>query len=172
MGLPATIQDVAPHPVATTKNGSARSLSDWEDSARTFTTEELETFAALRDSVSPLAPLYIETWLKTGNHVVAAQLLDMSPATPRHWKRNHPHYKALNDFYTDEIRDRWMAVAQARALGGFTDRMYGKDGELVGTRIRQDPNFLKATLGAIDPERWGKDQDAGGITINIVDTRE
>ena len=54
------------------------------------------------------------------------------------------------------------------------ERIYDKHGNLAGRKIKQDPSFLRAMLGAQDPERWGSrgERDGNNITVVIIDKAE
>ena len=59
------------------------------------------------------------------------------------------------------------------ALHGFEERIYDKHGNLAGRKIKQDPSFLRAMLGAQDPENWGaRGERDGNITVVIMDVAE
>lgn len=169
MGLPTASSAGALGPAAT---GSSRTLADWEPHPRVIPDDESEYIREVSKDVAPNAALYVETYLRTGNHSAASAILGMSPSTSRYWRRQHPEYSALFEHYGEEIRDRWNAVAQAKAMEGFQEWMYDGKGELKGTRTRQDPAFVRAVLGSIDPDRWGKEDKAQSITVNVVQVAE
>jgi len=163
MGLPAKARTTN---VLGPALAQGRTLADWEPHPRVIPDEERAAIEEACKDVAPLAALYVETWLRAGNHSAAAAILGISPATPTSWRRKHPPYQAIFDAYSEEIRDRWNAVAQHKGMTGFRDWMYDGKGVLKGTRVREDPGFLGKVLGSIDPDRWGRDQ--GGQTINIT----
>ena len=150
----------------------AQSLDDWEPYPYEPTEEDFTLFDSMAH-VSPHAPSYLLAYARTGLNTEACRRIGISDSLPRYWKRRHPDFADLIKDLKEGVRDRWTAVGQRKALEGFRDEMYNADGDLVGVKIREDPGFLKATLGAVDPDRWGKARDTGQIiNINIVDVNE
>ena len=150
----------------------ARTLDDWEPYPYEPTDDDFAHFNSMAH-ISPHAPAYLMAFARTGLNTEACRRIGISDSLPRYWKRTHPDFAALIEDLKEGVRDRWTAVGMRKALDGFRDEMYNADGDLVGVKIREDPSFLKAVLGAVDPERWGKTRDSNqDITIVIVDTDE
>lgn len=150
----------------------ARTLADWEPHPRVIPEGELAAIAEVCKDISPQAAIWLETYIRTGNQAAAAAIIGISPSTARAWRHRHPPLQALVDGYQEEIRDRWNAVAQHKGMEGFQEWMYNKDGDPAGSRVRQDPGFVRALLGSIDPERWGKDERAQTIVVNVLQSQE
>ena len=153
---------------ATTRPDSkaARTLADWEQVPRVITPEEEEVLDAV--TVSPIAPIYLRAYIASGNSAFACSVVGIGLSTPRAWKRRDAHFAAVWADIKDEVRERWNGVAEYRALHGFEERVFDKHGELVARKVRQDPSFLRAMLGAQDPENWGRrgERDSN-ITITV-----
>ena len=150
---------------------TARTLADWEPTLRVITEEEDELFDSV--TVSPSAPAYLRAYTKTGNSVAACSIVGISPSTPRAWKRRDPHFAAIRTDIKEEVVERWNAVCEYRAGKGFEERIYDGDGKLIARKVRQDPSFLRAMMGAQDPENWGTRGDReSNITVVIVDVAE
>ena len=98
---------------------------------------------------------------------MACAAIGIDPSTPRQWKRKDPHFAAILEGIRQEVVERWQTVAEYRALYGFEERIYDKHGNLAGRKIKQDPSFLRAMLGALDPEHWGRRGDTDQV-VNIV----
>ena len=149
----------------------ARTLADWELVPRVITLEDEELFDSC--TVSPRAPTYLRELVIYGNSIYACAEMGINPATPRSWKRRCSHFAEILETLRIEIVERWNALAQDRALTGFEERMYDKHNNLIGKRVRQSDSFLRAMMGAQDPENWGR-EGASGTSINIViqDVRE
>ena len=149
----------------------ARTLADWEPTPRVITPEEEESLDSV--TVSPMAPAYLRALIATGNSIVACSAIGIDPSTPRKWKARDAHFAAILADIRQEIKERWNAVAEYRALHGFEERIYDKHGNLAGRKIKQDPSFLRAMLGAQDPENWGsRGERDGNLTIVIMDVAE
>ncbi len=150
---------------------TARTLANWEPTPRVITEEEDELFDSV--TVSPSAPAYLRAYTKTGNSVAACSIVGISPSTPRAWKRRDPHFAAIRTDIKEEVVERWNAVCEYRAGKGFEERIYDGDGKLIARKVRQDPSFLRAMMGAQDPENWGTRGDReSNITVVIVDVAE
>ena len=150
----------------------AQTLEDWEPYPYEPTEEDLRIFDSMAH-VSPHAPGYLLAFARTGLNTEACRRIGISDSLPRYWKRRHPDLAAMLEDLKEGVRDRWTALGQRKALEGFRDEIYNADGDLVGVKIREDPSFLKSTLGAVDPERWGKSRETSqNIIVNIVDVRE
>ena len=170
MGLPAkapTTNVMGPR-----LTGQARTLADWEPHRRIIPPEEAAAIEAACKEVAPLAATYLQAWIKTGNHVAASEILGISPSAARYWRSRNPSYQALFDAYTPEITERWLTVAQQKGVEGFRDWTFDAEGQLKGSRLREDPGFLRALLGAIDPERWGRDERSPSIVVNVLQAVE
>ena len=163
---------VAKPEVGKTEVTPARTLADYELAPRELTEEEEELFDTFA-TLSPNAPTYLRALVKYGNSYFATAEIGIGPSVPRQWKARSPEFATIFATIKIEIAERWNAVAHNKALGGFEDRMYDKDDNLVGRRVRQDPTFLRAMLGSKDPENWGKEGASGlNITVVIVDAHE
>ena len=150
---------------------TARTLANWEPTPRVITEEEDELFDSV--TVSPMAPAYLRALIATGNSIVACAAIGIDPSTPRKWKARDAHFAAILADIRQEIKERWNAVAEYRVLHGFEERIYDKHGNLAGRKIKQDPSFLRAMLGAQDPENWGsRGERDGNIRIVIMDVAE
>ncbi len=150
----------------TARPETARTLANWEPTPRVITAEEEELFDSV--TVSPIAPAYLRALIATGNSIVACAAIGIDPSTPRKWKARDAHFAAIYADIRQEIKERWNAVAEYRALHGFEERIYDKHGYLAGRKIKQDPSFLRAMLGAQDPEHWGVRGERRDTTINVV----
>ena len=149
----------------------ARTLAGWEPTPRVITQEEEELLDSV--TVSPMAPVYLRALIATGNSIVACAAVGIDPSTPRKWKRRDAQFAAILADIHEEVVERWNAVAEYRALHGFEERIYDKHGNLAGRKIKQDPSFLRAMLGAQDPEHWGaRSERDSKITIVIMDVDE
>ena len=144
---------------------TARTLAAWEPTKRVISSAEEATLDAV--TVSPMAPAYLRALITLGNNVVACAAIGIDPSTPRQWKRKDPHFTAILEGIRQEVVERWQAVAEYRALYGFEERIYDKHGNLAGRKIKQDPSFLRAMLGALDPEHWGRRGETDQV-VNIV----
>ena len=167
----APVAEGEPTAVATSGNGagpeSARTLADWEPTLRVITEEEGDLLDSV--TVSTQAPIYLRALIATGNSIVACSAIGIDPSTPRKWKRRDTHFAAILADIREEIKERWNAVAEYRALHGFEERIYDKHGNLAGRKIKQDPSFLRAMLGAQDPEHWGsRGERDGNVTITVM----
>ena len=158
-------------PEGTQQPETARTLADWEPTPRVITPEEEELLDSV--TVSPVAPVYLRELIATGNSIVACAAVGIDPSTPRKWKRRDAHFAAILADIREEIVERWNGLAEHRALRGFEERIYDKHGNLAGRKIKQDPSFLRAMLGAQDPEHWGaRSERDSKITIVIMDVDE
>lgn len=167
MGAPATMA------LGKALTAEARTLADWEPHPRIIPPEESAAIAEVCKGISPVAAMWVETYIRTGNQAAAASIVGISPHTPKGWRNRHPHLQTIIDSYQEEIRERWNAVAQQKGMQGFNEWQYGADGvTLKGRRVREDPGFVRALLGSIDPERWGKDERAPSIVVNVLQSVE
>ena len=157
---------------AKTVGYQARSLEDWEP----VPYEPAEEDQALFDSmvhVSPLAPAYLLAYARTGISAEACRRIGISESLPRQWKRRRPDFATMMEELKEGVRDRWNALARRKALEGFEERLYNANGELVGRKVREDPSFLKAVLGSLDADSWGRAGEGGqSVTVNVLQMQE
>ncbi len=150
----------------------ARSLEDWEPVPYEPAEEDHALFASM-GHVSPFAPAYLLAYARTGISAEACRRIGISESLPRVWKVRHPEFAQIQEDLKEGIRDRWNALARRKALEGFSERLYNAKGELVGRKIREDPSFLKAVLGSLDAENWGRAGESGqNITIQVLQVSE
>jgi len=159
--------------LARVKAGDMKSatLADFEDPPRELLPEEREIIAGLRE-ISPFAPAYLTAWIYLGVKSKAAQAAGISSATVRTWTKRSDVWRQVEEFYAQEIRDRWNAIAQARGLVGFKEEVYDKEGNLKHTRVRQDPSFLARLMTSIDREGWREDPKGQPVEIVIIQRNE
>jgi hypothetical protein len=150
----------------------ARSLDEWEPVPYEPTEEDQALFDSM-GHVSPLAPAYLLAFARTGISAEACRRVGISESLPRVWKLRHPEFAQIQEDLKEGIRDRWNALARQKALGGFEERPCNASGELVGRKVREDPSFLKAVLGSLEPENWGRAGESGqSITIQVLQMSE
>jgi hypothetical protein len=150
----------------------ARSLDAWEPVPYEPAEEDKALFGSM-GHVSPLAPAYLLAYARTGISAEACRRIGISESLPRQWKRRHPDFATMMEELKEGVRDRWNALARRKALEGFEERLYNAEGELVGRKVREDPSFLKAVLGSLDAENWGRAGESGqSITIQVVQGSE
>ena len=153
------------------RKGSAITLADHEPEPRIVDDAE----SAKIDEILKDCPASCARWLKQyiilGNKSAAFRAINYSAGSGYVWKRAHPTFAALLKFYEEEVRVRWNEVGERRGLEGFREDVYKPDGSLKFTRMRQDPQFMKALLQKVDPD-WNNDQAAAQIVINVVREEE
>jgi len=173
MGLPAKVEDNAAPPAPPETTGSilrrGATLGEWEQDPRELEPGQLER---LKDVRSPLARAYLKAYATHGTISAACKVAGHSSAARVKWRQFDPVYAELEEEVRHDIQTRWDAVFEGTALGGLTEEIFDKNGDFAGRKQRQDSAMLRMVAAGVNPEKYGKDQDAGGIVINIVDTRE
>ncbi len=150
----------------------ARSLDEWEPVPYEPTPEDEAAFDSVAH-VSPLAPPFLLAFARTGICAEACRRIGISESLPRQWKRRHPDFATTMEELKEGVRDRWNALARRKALQGFEERLFNANGELVGRKVREDPGFLKAVLGSLDADNWGRAGENGqSIIVNVLQAHE
>jgi hypothetical protein len=143
-------------------------LADWEDEPAELLPDQLER---LKEVKSALARAYLPAYVLLGNVGEAVKAAGCSSSVRRYWRATDPAYAELEAEVTEDVQVRWDTVIESLALGGLVERIYDKGGNLVGTKTRQDSAVIRMVAAGINPEKYGKETDSGGITliINQVD---
>lgn len=167
-GAGAKVESTAPAPAVGSAR-TAKSLDEWEPYPYEPTEDDEKLFASMAH-VSPMTPGFLQAFARTGTIAEACRRIGISDSLPRKWRQRHSDFAELLEAQKDCVRDRWNATAQRKAQEGFEERLYNAAGELVGRKVREDASFLKAVLGSIDAEHWGRGGE-GDQQINIIITR-
>ena len=123
-------------------------------------------FAQLVD-VSPFCPPYLEGYYATGKKALTCKALGISESLPRKWKQSSPAFALLYDEVEECVNERWSELGDTLAVEGFEERMYDKQGNLAGRRVRIDPGYMKALLASKLPN-WRPNEQSTEIQVNVL----
>ena len=137
---------------------------------RDLTSEELEKLKGLRVRL-PNALAWLKGYALTGRKEKAAGLAGVSSSAHGYWLKTDPVFAEVYKDLVEEVRIVGNDMAMDRVEMGFADRMYNGDGELVGTRMRQDAGFTSKWLASIDPQ-WRSNEKNDEVVITIRRTEE
>lgn len=117
--------------------------------------------------VGKMAPAFLEGYYRTGLAMQTCRDLGIEESNPRKWKERHPEFGVVYDEITEVCNNRWDETGDRHATEGFEERMYDKEGKLAGSRIRQDPGFLKAVLASKLPH-YRPNEQSTEIQVNVL----
>lgn len=97
------------------------------------------------------------------------KILGCSLGQADQYKRTVPGFRDVWKAVSRELDTFYEDILAERAVSGMEEQRFNAAGELMETRIRQDPSLLKSLLGARMPTKYGSRE--GNQQINIVITR-
>jgi transposase-like protein len=93
------------------------------------------------------------------------QLVDITPTTLRHWRKNDERFNQACIDAIDVETDNQETELQERILRGTRKEIYNGDGELERTEYQQNDQLLLRSLSARRPEKW---KAQGSTNVNIA----
>jgi hypothetical protein len=92
------------------------------------------------------------------------QLVDITPFTLRHWRKNDERFNQACIDAIDVETDNQETELQERILRGTRKEVYNSDGDLERTEYQQNDQLLLRSLSARRPEKW---KAQGGTNVNV-----